>query len=396
MSNETNNKDTIKIKMDAYTTQLYQDFVMQLTERLRSEASSIEAKLQGIITNLKTNSVLPTDAISELSANLMSALAERETSILNQITNDLTAPESPLIMNSDNNRAHVVNKIVELESAFSGFQSELSKPESIIYSLIQDRINSTLASYEERSIEQGSAYVSEVIARINEAGNGLLKDIKNLNAIDNTRFLRLGKIAGARLQRVIQAEQLIHEAIRIISENNAEYHSSVEDKLASMINAIGSLQASSSHLLEITEPIEQSLAKLTNEQTSSTHRLVAEQTGRVVDSLSGTINNVQSQLLGTMATLSQDLLRSKEVMQAHVSSEVNKAIQELDSRLSKIEGALTQEKQSIQGKYAALMAKESRLADQLITNQELLIWILTPWYKKIFKRKNEKPQILVK
>ena len=47
-------------------------------------------------------------------------------------------------------------------------------------------------------------------------------------------------------------------------------------------------------------------------------------------------------------------------------------------------------------RHQDLSEKNDALTEQVKTNQELLIWILTPWYRKIFRRKNGKPQILAK
>jgi len=104
-----------------------------------------------------------------------------------------------------------------------------------------------------------------------------------------------------------------------------------------------------------------------------------------VDALTTMLSDRHNELVQTLNGLHQELISGHKDLIDKVEAS--------STMLSDYHSELVQTLNSL---HQDLNDKNDELAEQLITNQELLIWILTPWYKKIFRRKNGRPQVLAK
>lgn len=98
----------------------------------------------------------------------------------------------------------------------------------------------------------------------------------------------------------------------------------------------------------------------------------------------------------TKDATSKDSNKIKIKMDTYTRKLYEDFISALSDRLKETADNSLSELTKINKRLDALSKENDKLTKQVKTNQALLIWILTPWYKKIFRRKNGKPQVLAK
>lgn len=233
-------------------------------------------------------------------------------------------------------------------STINGLLTEFANPENAAFRSIQDTVSNLVASSMADTNQNYTDFKDEVVSKISGCENCIIEQIRKSNANNNSRIVRLEKETASKLQKLVLSERMIREVIEAYISNDTEYKSDDKSRSASMIQSLQNLLKTSTCLLNLIKDITPSIEETFQQHTQSAYNMITFESSKIGD------------------------------------------------RLTTLEQSVMQEKQSIQEQYTALMTKEGRLADQLNTNQELLVWILTPWYKKIFRRKNEKPSILVK
>lgn len=466
MTNDTTAKDSMKIKMDTYTKQLYEDFVSALSDRLRDTADSTASQLEQINKSLdalrdqvKEPKEVLLKHIDDLVIQLNDILKEHDNKLLSDITQTIDTHKSNLQISFKSGKDELFKYLDTLNTVVSDIANVVKTSPDVI----NDRVNQSLALLNNElgsSIQNNS---DSVTSRVNEHTHSemellndsftsniqdsfsMVKDLQNevlfeLQLGNDTIDKRISKalsIASLQVKRFRFTENLIYKTLKTFIDSESEFRASSDAKISHVLSNNLEQISISTQLLDLSRLIDSEISRIVSYVASDEHNTMSELINSSVsnarDHLEDKINRVAKvvethypdmkefislqnkdiavQVIDTLAKRSE--ANRDEVLQAISTSETNEiertkmackdVIDKVDASTTMLSDHHNELLQTLNGLHEELITrhqdlseKNDALTEQVNTNQELLIWILTPWYRKIFRRKNGKPQILAK
>jgi len=499
MTNDITSKDSIKIKMDTYTRQLYEDFISALSDRLRETANNSLSKLTEIYQSLdalRDHVKEPDEVIlkkfDDLVNQLNNIVQEHDNKFLFDISQIMEAHKSNLQTSINSGQSQTVTFFNTLDTQIGNLVNEFeTKHDNLIHSLdqnldtmkdqlkidlesvvkdnsesITNRVNEYILSKNEILTDSLDSNIQSVLSVIEELQNGLLSELAKGNERLDNRVSKIVSIASIQMRRIRFAEHLIYKALKTSIDSFFEYKGSTEDKLSSIESNNLEQKDISNQSLELIKLINSEILWLKTYVGGSDHDSISDLLNSSISEARGQIEvllnrisqvietyypelkdfvtqknqDLSDRIIGEVAKLSEahsdkileaistsetiqtkrtimackDVIDKVDALTTMLSDRHNELVQTLNGLhqelisghkdlIDKVEASSTMLSdyhselvQTLNSLHQDLNDKNDELAEQLITNQELLIWILTPWYKKIFRRKNGRPQVLAK
>ncbi|HOY84025.1 MAG TPA: hypothetical protein PLQ80_01855 [Candidatus Syntrophosphaera sp.] len=496
----------MKIKMDTYTRQLYEDFISALSDRLRETADKTVSRLEEINNSLDAlrDQVKEPDEdilnkLDGLVIQLNDILKEHDNKLLSNISQIMDAHKSIIqtsiilgqsqtgtLLDSLNTQIGSLSKEIEtkhdniIDSVTRNLDTMKDQLNFDIESVIRDngesitnRVNDFTRSKNEILTDSLLSSIQSVSSVIEELQDGLLRELAKGNQRLDDRISRAVGIASIQMRRIRFTEHLIYKALKASMDSFLEYRVHTEEKLSSIESVNLEQHAVSNQSLELNKLINSEISRLNTYVVSSDHDSISDlinlsiseartkieevikRVSQVIDTYYPemkdfiTVKNqeVSDRVIGDLTNKSDE--QRNNILEAINTSETKQTERTLTARkdvIDKVDALATMLKdhhnelmqsfnvlqqelismhqglcdqtdalgatisdhhneisqtlsflhQELISRHNDLKDKNNELTEQVNTNQELLIWILTPWYKKIFRRKNGKPQILVR
>jgi len=469
MTNDATIKDSIKIKMDTYTKQLYEDFISALSDRLRETAGSAVSQLRLINERLDTLR----DQVQEPQEDQIKEIEEilNQLNILTENDNKLLANISQAIGTHKSELQTAINlgqdRLSDFFDALNDLIGGVSKEVMLTPDVINDNMNKSLTLLKERlnndlgSITKGNC--DSVTKRVNEhfnsevniltntlTGNNqsiksTIKDLqeelnselaKGNDKIEN-RISKSLRIASVCARRIRFTEQLIYTSLKTHIGSFLEYRLHSDEKFSGIESYSLEQKAISQQIFDLNSQINSEISRLKKYVVTGDHASISdlintsistagdqieesinrtaqvienyypdlkrfvgqqnqEHATRVIDELARRLESFRDIVLLAISTSESNEIKRINI----VCKEVTEKLDALTSVFSDHHTALLQALNGLhdemKSRHQDLSDMNDKLTKQVNTNQELLIWILTPWYKKIFRRKHGRPQVLAK
>lgn len=470
MTNDATSKDSIKIKMDTYTRQLYEDFISALSDRLRETADKTVSRLEEIDNSLDAlrDQVKEPDEdilnkLDGLVIQLNDILKEHDNKFLSDISQIMDAHKSNLQTSINSGQSQTVTFFDTLNTQIGNFAKELeTKHDNIIDSIIRNldtmkdnlnidlervikdnsesitnRVNEFTLSKHDTLTDSLVSSIQSVSSVIEELQDGLLRELAKGNERLDNRISKAVGIASIQMRRIRFTEHLIYKALRTTMDSFLEYRVHTDEKLSSIESNDLEQHDISNQSLELNKLINSEISRLNTFVVSSNHDSISDLINSSISEariqIEGVINRVSQvietyypelkefitlqnedltdRIIGDVAKRS-DAHRDKILEAINISEtkqteriltackdvidKVDTLAKMLSDHYNELDQTLNSLQHELNSMHNDLRDKHNELTEQENINQELLIWILTPWYKKIFRRKNGKPQILVK
>lgn len=225
----------------------------------------------------------------------------------------------------------------------------------------------------------------------------LTERIQNITRITNNKLDQIEKKLGADEKQLDMSRQSLDLNISISSEISKlktyllqDDHRSMGDLIDStasaIIDNIKETLKSISSTINSNHPEIKEFISLQNKkiETQVVDNFIKKLDANRDELLNAILANLSSETQKTVATYNS-LLDIVQALNTMVSDHHIEVLQKLNDL-----------KDSLESRYLEQSSNNEKFMEDINTNQELLVWILTPWYKKIFRRKDEKPRILVK
>lgn len=484
MTNDTTTQNSIKIKMDTYTKQLYEDFIHNLSEKLRDVArdtanrlEQINESLDALPAQVKEPEEMQLKKIDELLNQLNSIIREHDNKMLSNIIQTINTQKSNLQTSINSSNEEIVKYFDTLNALIGDLANEVNITPDVINSSVNlniasmnDRLNNDLGitikdnsdsvtnrvnehTHHEMGLLADSfvSKIQSVLSVIKDLQDDLHSDHADKSDRLDERISKALSIALVQMRRNRFNEHLIYKTLKAFIESTYKYRVNSDEQISSIVSYSLEQKANSSQSLDLNTLINSEISRLStyivSEDHSSINELVKSSISKVRDQIEDSINraikvleNYYPDLKEFLAQQNKDITlriidnmaeRSNtyrdEILQAISTNKINgiekinavctDIINNVDALKSELSGHLSELVKTLLNQHDELMAmyhdlseknnelmamhhdlseRNDELTEQVNINQELLIWILTPWYKKILRRKNGKPQILAK
>jgi len=415
MIDDTTTKDSIKIKMDTYTRHLYEDFIGALSDRLRVTADDYLSKLSEIsqsLDDLHAQDRGPEEEISkkldDLVEQLEAIVKEQDKELLSSLSLIMDAYKTNLQTSVDTGQSQTVASFETIKAQIVEVGKELeAKRDNIIESVnqnltaLKEQLNTDLESVVKDNSEAVTKCVNEytlsksevltesitssfrgVSSELEEMQDGLKRELAQGSEKLDSRIAKVIGIASKHIRRIQLTEQLIYKSLKTSMDSFLEYRVHIEEKFSCIESNNLEQKDVSNQSFELNKLISLEISKL---------NAAGKDVNDKVDALSTMLSNHHNELLKSFNGLQQEIVS----MHQGLCDKNDAFATTISDYFNEISQTLSFLQQELISRHNDLSVKNDKLTEQVKTNQELLIWILTPWYKKIFRRKNGKPQILV-
>ncbi|MCB5259732.1 MAG: hypothetical protein WC179_08360 [Candidatus Cloacimonadaceae bacterium] len=466
MTNDATPKDSMKIKMDTYTKQLYEDFVSALSDRLRDTADSTASQLGQIYKSLdalrdqvKEPKEVLLKQIDDLVSQLNDIVKDHDNKLLSDITKTIDTLKSNLQITFQSGKDELFKYFDTLNTVASDIANMIKTSPDVI----NDKVNQSIASLNNELVSSIQDNSDSVTNRVNEHIHSemeilndsftsniqdsfsTVKDLQNevlfeLQLGNDTIDKRISKVLGLasiHVKRFRFTENLIYKSLKTFIDSESEFRYSSDAKISHVLSNNLEQISISTQLLDLSRLINSEISRIVSyvasDKYNTINELINSSVSNARDHLEDKINRVAMvvethypdmkefislqnkdiavQVIDTLAKRSE--ANRDEVLQAISTSETNEiertkmaykdvtdkvdaSIRMLSDQHNELLQTLNSLHEELVTRHQDLSEKNDALTEQVKTNQELLIWILTPWYRKIFRRKNGKPQILAK
>lgn len=466
MTNDATPKDSMKIKMDTYTKQLYEDFVSALSDRLRDTADStasqlgqINKSLDALRDQVKEPKEVLLKQIDDLVSQLNDIVKDHDNKLLSDITKTIDTLKSNLQITFQSGKDELFKYFDTLNTVASDIANMIKTSPDVI----NDKVNQSIASLNNELVSSIQDNSDSVTNRVNEHIHSemeilndsftsniqdsfsMVKDLQNevlfeLQLGNDTIDKRISKVLGLasiHVKRFRFTENLIYKSLKTFIDSESEFRYSSDAKISHVLSNNLEQISISTQLLDLSRLINSEISRIVSyvasDKYNTINELINSSVSNARDHLEDKINRVAMvvethypdmkefislqnkdiavQVIDTLAKRSE--ANRDEVLQAISTSETNEiertkmaykdvtdkvdaSIRMLSDQHNELLQTLNSLHEELVTRHQDLSEKNDALTEQVKTNQELLIWILTPWYRKIFRRKNGKPQILAK
>lgn len=466
MTNDATPKDSMKIKMDTYTKQLYEDFVSALSDRLRDTADStasqlgqINKSLDALRDQVKEPKEVLLKQIDDLVSQLNDIVKDHDNKLLSDITKTIDTLKSNLQITFQSGKDELFKYFDTLNTVASDIANMIKTSPDVI----NDKVNQNIASLNNELVSSIQDNSDSVTNRVNEHIHSemeilndsftsniqdsfsMVKDLQNeilfeLQLGNDTIDKRISKalgLASIHVKRFRFTENLIYKSLKTFIDSESEFRYSSDAKISHVLSNNLEQISISTQLLDLSRLINSEISRIVSyvasDKYNTINELIYSSVSNARDHLEDKINRVAMvvethypdikefisrqnkdiavQVIDTLAKRSE--ANRDEVLQAISTSETNEiertkmaykdvtdkvdaSIRMLSDQHNELLQTLNSLHEELVTRHQDLSEKNDALTEQVKTNQELLIWILTPWYRKIFRRKNGKPQILAK
>ena len=466
MTNDATPKDSMKIKMDTYTKQLYEDFIGALSDRLRDTADStasqlgqINKSLDALRDQVKEPKEVLLKQIDDLVSQLNDIVKDHDNKLLSDITKTIDTLKSNLQITFQSGKDELFKYFDTLNTVASDIANMIKTSPDVI----NDKVNQSIASLNNELVSSIQDNSDSVTNRVNEHIHSemeilndsftsniqdsfsTVKDLQNevlfeLQLGNDTIDKRISKVLGLasiHVKRFRFTENLIYKSLKTFIDSESEFRYSSDAKISHVLSNNLEQISISTQLLDLSRLINSEISRIVSyvasDKYNTINELINSSVSNARDHLEDKINRVAMvvethypdmkefislqnkdiavQVIDTLAKRSE--ANRDEVLQAISTSETNEiertkmaykdvtdkvdaSIRMLSDQHNELLQTLNSLHEELVTRHQDLSEKNDALTEQVKTNQELLIWILTPWYRKIFRRKNGKPQILAK
>jgi len=469
MTNDATSKDSIKIKMDTYTKQLYEDFIRALSDRIRETAGSAVSQLKLIskVLNALRDQVQESKEVQikeiEEILNQLNLLTENDNKLLADISQAINTHKSEIQASINSGQDHLINYFNTLNDLIGGVSKEVKLTPDVIndnmnksLTLLKERLNNDLSSITKGNCDSATNLVNEhIYSEANILTNTLSGNIQSIEstikylqedlhselAQGNDRIeIRISKslrIASVCVRRIQFTEQLIYTSLKTHIGSFLEYRLYSEDKFSGIESCILEQKAISQHLYDLNSQINSEISMLKKYVVTGDHASISdlintsiskagdqieesinrttqvienyypdlrkfvgqenqEHATRVIDELARRLESFRDVILQSISKSESNAIERINIVCKELTDKIDTSTSVFSDHHNELLQTLNGLHEELKSRHQDLCDMNDKLTEQVNTNQELLIWIITPWYKKIFGRKHGKPQVLAK
>ncbi len=474
MSIDTKTQDTVKIKMDSYSKQLYEDFVQQLANTLRGQSNDTQVTLNELIESINT---LPHsvdeelrqsfEPINRLLTQLPDTIVSIEKTIKDEICIVLNQKSSEIIADASKNNNIALESIDNVIANFAEIRTLINDPENALQSgmssnltTAQRQLQESLSEYikglydglinhfvtdlstlKEEILTLENTGISDIINFVEDQSKQIISVISQENTKSIVRLKKISTFTSRYIKRIIFTNYLLKNTLDSLAQDCSRNQTIIDNRLIEIMSLTSKLHRLSEDISESSQSVLQNsralkdyivtetypsltsmidslsshFESLLHNDRSELFRIICEQflqvaldkTQEIVLNITRIIDSCKyhlSELIdGSTRDTNAQTLKSQELIREEIKDDIlttEKVISgKTDGILNEL-GELSNAVQNLSASLELLLQEQQdsgkRLIEQLNINQELIIWMLKPWYKKIFRGNNGKPQILIK
>ena len=265
MTNDATPKDSMKIKMDTYTKQLYEDFVSALSDRLRDTADStasqlgqINKSLDALRDQVKEPKEVLLKQIDDLVSQLNDIVKDHDNKLLSDITQTIDTHKSNLQISFQSGKDELFKYFDTLNTVASDIANMIKTSPDVI----NDKVNQSIASLNNELVSSIQDNSDSVTNRVNEHIHSemeilndsftsniqdsfsTVKDLQNevlfeLQLGNDTIDKRISKVLGLasiHVKRFRFTENLIYKSLKTFIDSESEFRASSDAKISHVLS----------------------------------------------------------------------------------------------------------------------------------------------------------------